>query len=68
MCIRDRLIRERGNVNDSSVQAFLDAGYTKKNVFEVILGYSQKIMSNYVNHLADTPIDDPFKDFKWEAK
>ena len=63
-----KLIRERGNVNDESVQAFLDAGYTKKNIFEVILGYSQKIMSNYVNHLADTPIDDPFKDFEWKAK
>ena len=63
-----RLIRERGNIDATTIQAFMDAGYTKKNILEVILGYSQKIMSNYVNHIADTPIDDPFKDFEWKAK
>jgi len=25
-------------------------------------------MSNYVNHVADTPIDKPFKAFEWQKK
>lgn len=60
-----KLVRDRGNVDDASVQAFLDAGFTKRNILEVVLGYSQKIMSNYTNHLADTPVDKPFQKFDW---
>lgn len=59
------VVRERGNVDDSAVQAFLDAGYTKRQILEVILGLSQKIMSNYTNHLANTPVDKPFEKFEW---
>lgn len=59
------LVRERGNLDDATVQAFLEAGFTKRNILEVILGYSQKIMSNYTNHIADTPVDKPFQKFAW---
>ena len=59
------LVRERGNLDDATVQTFLDAGFTKRNILEVILGYSQKIMSNYTNHIADTPVDKPFQKFAW---
>ncbi|WP_339928846.1 carboxymuconolactone decarboxylase family protein [uncultured Brevundimonas sp.] len=61
-----KLIRDRGNVDDASVQAFLDAGFTRQSVFDVILGYSQKVMSNYTNHLARTPVDKPFEKFAWQ--
>ena len=60
------IVRDRGQVEDAKVQAFLDAGFTKRNILEVILGYSQKIMSNYTNHLADTPLDSVFEKFAWE--
>ncbi len=59
------LVRERGNLDDATVQTFLDAGFTKRNILEVILGYSQRIMSNYTNHIADTPVDKPFQKFAW---
>ena len=61
-------VRDRGNVNEAALQAFFDAGYTQKNVLEVILGLSQKVMSNYTNHFADTPVDEPFKVFDWTKK
>ena len=48
-----------------TVQAFLDAGFTKRQILEVVLGVAQKVMSNYTNHLADTPVDAPFKKFEW---
>lgn len=62
------VVRNRGNVDETSIQAFLNAGFTKRHVLEVILGLSQKVMSNYVNHLAHTPVDAPFQKFAWEKK
>ena len=59
------VVRERGNVDDNAVQAFLDAGFTRRHILEVVLGVSQKVMSNYTNHLADTVLDEPFRQFKW---
>ena len=51
------VVRDRGFVADADVQAFLDAGYTRRNVLEVVLGVSIKIQSNYTNHLVGTPYD-----------
>ncbi|MEL6980049.1 MAG: carboxymuconolactone decarboxylase family protein [Pseudomonadota bacterium] len=62
------VVRERGNVAEAEVQAFLNAGFTKRQILEVILGVSQKVMSNYTNHLAQTPVDAPMKAFAWEKK
>lgn len=59
------VVRERGNVDDAALQAFLGAGFNRRHVLEVILGLSQKIMSNYTNHLAETPVDAGFRQFEW---
>lgn len=60
------VVRNRGVVGDDSVQAFIDAGFTKRQILEVILGLSQKIMSNYTNHFAHTPVDAMFQKFDWK--
>ena len=60
------MVRNRGFVNDADTQAFLAAGYTNKQILEVILGVSQKVMSNYVNHFAQTPVDKVFEKFAWD--
>ncbi len=60
------VVRGRGHVEEQDVQAFLDAGFTKRQILEVILGVAQKVMSNYTNHLADTPVDAPFQKFSWQ--
>lgn len=56
-----KLVRERGWVSDADVQDFLRAGYSKANVLEVVLGIGLKTISNYVNHIAETPLDAPFQ-------
>lgn len=61
------VVRDRGDVDEAGVQAFLDAGFTRRQVLEVVLGVSQKVMSNYTNHLARTPVDEPFQKFAWEG-
>ena len=60
------MVRNRGNVNDSEIEAFYAAGYGERQVLEIILGISQKIISNYTNHIAQTPIDPTFKKFTWK--
>lgn len=59
------MVRQRGNATDAQLEAFYTAGYTSKQVLEIILGLSQKVISNYVNHVAKTPVDDMFKPFAW---
>lgn len=60
------IVRGRGNVSDAQVQAFLGAGYTQRQILEVVLGVAQKVMSNYTNHLAQTPVDKVMQGFAWE--
>ena len=56
-------VRKRGAVNESDLDAFHDAGFTQQQVLEVLLGVSQKVLSNYVNHIAKTQVDEAFKQF-----
>jgi alkylhydroperoxidase family enzyme len=57
------MVRERGVISDEQVETFFAAGYAKQQLLEIIVGLSQKVMSNYTNHLADTPVDEPFKKY-----
>lgn len=61
-----RLVESRGWAEDHDVQKLLDAGYDRSVVLEVVLGLGLKTMSNYLNHLADTPLDAAFKSARWE--
>lgn len=61
------VVDKRGWVNDSEIQAFFAAGYTRESVLEVILGTSLKLMSNYTNHIVKTPIDPVFQANAWVA-
>jgi len=63
-----KMVRQRGLVDDKDVDAFLAAGFTKRNILDVVLGIGQKVMSNYTNHLAQTPVDDPFAGFAWSPE
>jgi len=51
------VVRNRGWVSDADTDAFLGAGYTRRNALEVILGVATKVMSNYTNHIAHTELD-----------
>ncbi|MEO1040174.1 MAG: carboxymuconolactone decarboxylase family protein [Pseudomonadota bacterium] len=55
-----RVVVERGWVGEDAVDAFIAAGFTRANVLDVILGVSLKTVSNYANHIIDTPIDEQF--------
>ncbi|WP_292949138.1 carboxymuconolactone decarboxylase family protein [Olleya sp. UBA1516] len=62
------ITRNRGNVSQADLEAFYAAGYGEQQVLEIILGLSQKVISNYTNHIANTPVDEAFQKFAWSKK
>ena len=60
-----RMVQTRGWIEGSEIEAFMAAGYSKQQVLEVILGIAVKVMHNYTNHLAKTPLDRQFKPNAW---
>jgi len=60
------VVRERGSASADEVKGFLDAGFTRQSILEVLVGVTMKTLSNYTNHLADTPLDDAFAEHAWE--
>jgi hypothetical protein len=60
-------VRTRGWPSDSTRAQFFEAGYTEASALEVILGIGMKTLSNYTNHLAETPLDGQFKGRRWTA-
>lgn len=63
-----KLVQNRGFVSDADVAAFLDAGFTRAQVLETVMGIALKVMSNYVNHIAETPLDAPFQANAWTPR
>jgi alkylhydroperoxidase family enzyme len=63
-----QVMQSRGNPTEEQLQAFFDAGYSHRAVLDVVLGLAQKTMSNYVNHMAHTPVDEVMRGFLWERK
>ena len=53
------LVAERGFVSGQAQDAFLSAGYTSAQMLEIIAILACKVISNYSNHLAGTPLE-PF--------
>ncbi|GJL73671.1 MAG: hypothetical protein NMNS01_28700 [Nitrosomonas sp.] len=62
-----QVVDKRGWVSNEDIQAFINAGYTKQQILEVILGISFKTLSNYVNHITDTPVDAAFANKVWTS-
>lgn len=62
------IVRNRGHVTEEDLNTFYAAGYEERQVLDIILGLSQKTISNYVNHIANTPVDEGFKNYAWSKK
>lgn len=60
------VVRDRGFVAPGALEAFLKAGYTRRQVIEVVLGVSMKTLSNYVNHLTGTKTNPEFAAETWK--
>lgn len=59
------VVAARGFATEAQIDDFLAAGFTRRNVLEVVLGVATKVMSNYTNHLAHTPLDAFMRGNEW---
>ncbi|MHB1063977.1 MAG: carboxymuconolactone decarboxylase family protein [Georgenia sp.] len=57
----------RGRPSDGDLAAFLAAGYSEVQVLEIILAIAVKTISNYTNHVFDTPLDAVFARRAWDV-
>lgn len=59
------LVQRRGGVSETEVRRFLDAGYTRRQLVELILGICVKTFSNLANNVIGIPLDDAFQPHEW---
>lgn len=58
-------LEHRGWILEEEQTAFLEADFSKRAVLDVITILALKTLSNYTNHLADTPLDEAFQPRAW---
>ena len=62
-----KVTRNRGVVSEADISAFKAAGYDNRAVLDVLVLAATKLISNYTNHLAQTPLDAFMKGAEWSA-
>ena len=61
-----RMQETKGHLEAGELDAFLGAGYTEAQAYEVIVGIALKVITNYSNRLLNTPVDAAFAANSWE--
>jgi AhpD family alkylhydroperoxidase len=56
-----RILGKRGWLSDADEAEFDDLGLGRPELYEIIALVGVKTMSNYVNHIAGTEVDEPFQ-------
>jgi uncharacterized peroxidase-related enzyme len=64
----ESVVESRGRVGRAELEAFEAAGYSRSQVFDVILGVAIKTLSNAVSGVTGIALDDAFEPFAWEAQ
>ena len=60
-----QMLEKRGLPSQENINAFLEAGYKENHILGIITALGIKTMSNYFNHVFNTPVDDAFKSRAW---
>jgi uncharacterized peroxidase-related enzyme len=60
------VMRTKGFVSDTEIGSFLTAGYTTAQLLEVVAHVGLKTIANYVNAIAETPLDAAFEPQQWD--
>lgn len=61
------MVAKRGLIARADAEAFLAAGYTERQILEIVLAIAVKTLSNYSNHLFHTEVDQAFARRRWSA-
>src|SRR5258707_4628 len=60
-------IEKRGHLNEQDVNALLEAGFRRDQVFEVLAGAAASTITNYVGNIAQPPLEAQFQAHVWSA-
>lgn len=52
-----KVVAQRGYVSDEDISEFIDAGFTRQQLLEVVLIVSIKTLSNYINHITKPEVN-----------
>ncbi len=61
VALTKEIVSQRGHVRTQVMESFLAAGYQKEQVLEVLIGVALKTMSNYLDHISPTELDQAFQ-------
>jgi alkylhydroperoxidase family enzyme len=61
------LIEKRGRLDDSDVSRFLQAGFDKAHLLEVIAAVAASTITNYTANITQPPVDAAFEPYTWNA-
>jgi alkylhydroperoxidase family enzyme len=61
------LLENRGNATEAEIDAFTSAGYSKAQIFEVVLGIGISMTTATTTNVAGTPVEGHFKAQAWAA-
>jgi uncharacterized peroxidase-related enzyme len=60
-----QLIRTAGHVSEKDVQAFLDAGYSHRQILDIITMIANKLIAVFANRVMGTDLDEALKPAEW---
>jgi AhpD family alkylhydroperoxidase len=61
------LIEKRGRLEDSDVSRFLQAGFEKAHLLEVIGAVAASTITNYTGNITKPPLEAAFEPYTWSA-
>ncbi len=63
----EKLLRNGGRVSVADVAEFVSAGFREEQVVEIVFAIGLKTMTNWTNHLFETPLDDYLESYAWHG-
>ena len=61
------MAESRGRPGIDELERLRAAGYSDRQVLDIIAAIGVKVMSNYINHIYETPVDAAFAATEWRA-
>ncbi|MCI0709122.1 MAG: carboxymuconolactone decarboxylase family protein [Chloroflexi bacterium] len=60
-----QVVQLRGQVSAADIDAFLDAGFTKAQALEILIGVIQATLASLIHKMTGTPLDEAFQPLEW---
>jgi alkylhydroperoxidase family enzyme len=65
--VAKKLIESRGQLTDDDVTAFLQAGFEREHLLEVIAVVAASTITNYAGKITNPPLEDLIKEHAWRG-